>query len=211
MAKIILLIALFSFIALSAQESDIPDDASGNDLNQVIRGFNTKIGAGANYTLGNAGKNVEGTVGSEYRFSMGYDFKMSESTAFGIGVSFGTMMIDTNNREQEIDSVWKEDFAPLMPGAYLSFSYLATERFQINLLAGADYIMKSEVYKKGDEDGIDGETVDSLIAAKGGLGFEYYAYARHFSFGLDATCSYVLDFDGMFVSVLPFVKYTFGN
>jgi hypothetical protein len=203
MKKIVLVLFMFFTLALTAK--DIEGDASGNDLNPILRGFNLNLNGGVVSFIGKAGDNAAKT-GSVFGMGIGYNLKIAENMDLGFSANIGIMQIDADVRELGIfpDSPWKEDYAPLIPGADIYFNYLLTSRFEIGMNLSLDYMMKAKVYKKNSI-----QTTDTLLSIGGGLNLEYYTYARHFSVGLKTEFFYILDFDGINIQVTPFVKYSF--
>ncbi len=203
MKKIVILIFLMLF-SLSLTAKGIEGDASGNDLKPVLRGFNLSLGGGAVSFIGNAGDNAA-KVGSVFGMGIGYNLKITEDLDLGFSTKIGIMQVDADLKEDgNPSSPWKEDYAPLIPGADIYINYLLTSRFELGLNVSVDYMMNATTYKKDSN-----ETTDALISIGGGLNLEYYTYLRHFSVGLSTEFFYILDFDGMNVQVTPFIRCTF--
>ncbi len=207
MRKIFVLLLMISIFGSLSAENKAPQDASGNDLNPILRGVYTKIWAGTASYIGKAGDNAS-AVGPTFGLTAGYDLMITDTMDLGFGASFGTLLIDTDEwSKTNQDSPWKDDFAPLIVGLDVDFTYLVTERFQIGANVGFDYYLGADVMKKDAK--TEDDTNSSLMGIGGGLIMEYFSYARHFSFGLTADFNYFIDFDGMSVTATPFIKYTF--
>lgn len=207
MKKIILLLSILISFALFAEETQVPGDASGKDLEPVLRGAYVDLSGGVVTYLGNAGGDNASLFGSLIGMTIGYDLQLADSLSIGAGFNIELMQLDTKNATlgtKYDSSPWVDDYAPIIPGVDIDIQYIITKRFQLGLTIGFDYFMNAEAYKNDSN-----EKEDAFMGIGGGLILEYYTYSRHFSIGLATNFRYILDFDGMSVTATPFLKCTF--
>lgn len=211
MKKLLVIAILFLSFALFAESEESSTDVSGNDLNPVIRGFNFQLSGGILAYVGDAGGDNAGSpIGSAFKFNIGYDIPIKDSVNIGIAASIGMIQFNTQPNDGALlgdypKSPWVEDYSPLTAGLEVDITWMITERWELGALINFDYYALAETYKSGSYT----KKNSGNLAFGGGLLFEYYTFARHFSLGLSAEFNYVLDFDGMNIIVTPFMKYTF--
>jgi len=202
MKKIAVLLALLLGMSfLSAEEQEAVGDASGSDLDPVLKGFNSAMSGGPFFMIGEAAKYSD-TVGSTVKLGFGYDIQIVSAFALGINIDFGVLQLNTDSSRSV--SPWLEDYAPVLVGVSLSPSYCINERWEIGLNAGADFMLMAKAKDTSKKEN------DLFIMIGVGADAEYYTYARHFSFGLAAKFDYIVNFDGFGVTVMPYIKYSFG-
>jgi len=213
MKKILVIAILFLSFALFA-ESEAGADVSGNDLNPVLRGFNFQLSGGILAYVGDAGgDNAASPIGSAFKFNIGYDIPIKDVVNIGIAASIGMLQYNVQPNDlatsgvlgDYIKSPWVEDYSPLTAGLEVDVTWMITERWELGLLINFDYYAIADTYKAGQYT----KKNSGNLAFGGGLIFEYYTVARHFSVGMSAEFNYVLDFDGMNIIVTPFMKYSF--
>ena len=211
----LLLIALLvSFSLFAAESEEATGDVSGNDLNPILRGLHLQFSGGVVGFIGKAGgKNAGSPLGSTLRLNFGYDIQIKEAAAIGIALSVGMLQFNANENDADLDqeykdSPWVEDFNPLTLGLDVDVTWMIDPRWEFGVLINFDYYALAKTYKSGSN-AIDGKTNSGNIAVGGGLIFERYTFARHFSVGASVEFNYILDFDGMNIIVTPFMKYTF--
>lgn len=212
MKKVAILLAmlLMSF-TLFAAEDEVLGDASGNDLQPIVRGINLSVFGGVVTMLGNGGGDNSQLFGSVYGLAVGYDHVFNK-VGLGFDLAASKMLVDTKPYDQGGDdnSPWVEDFSPFIVGLDVNCTYLITERLQLGLNVGFDYYLDMEVLDKDAKGSdLDPKTVENTMAAGGGLVLEYYTYSRFFSIGVTADFNYFLGIDAMAATVTPFMKYTF--
>ena len=211
----LLLIALLvSFSLFAAESEEATGDVSGNDLNPILRGLHLQFSGGIVGYIGKAGgKNAGSPLGSTLRLNFGYDIQIKEAAAIGIALSVGMLQFNANENDADLDqkykdSPWVEDFNPLTLGLDVDVTWMIDPRWEFGVLINFDYYALAKTYKSGSN-AIDGKTNSGNIAVGGGLIFERYTFARHFSVGASVEFNYILDFDRMNIIVTPFMKYTF--
>ena len=197
-----ILLVLISF-SLCAK-GEVVGDASGNDLNPVVRGFNVGIAGGFAAWVGKAGEHST-TIASMFQLKIGYDFVIKDVVRIGPVINLGIMQLDTDSRgvTSNLDSPWLGDYAPLIPGLDIYVTWLVTQRLEIGGNVGFDIYLNNKAFNTS------GDEVDFLMGLNFGLILEYHTALRNFSFGLTSEFSYMLSFDGMNISVLPFIKVAF--
>ena len=217
MKKLLVIAILFLSFALFAESEEGGTDVSGNDLNPVLRGFNFQLSGGILAYVGDAGGDNAGSpLGSAFKFNIGYDIPIKDAVNIGIAASIGMLQYNTqpNDRPTEgplgdyLNSPWVEDYSPLTVGLEVDVTWMITQRWELGALINFDYYALAETYASGKAGNLSNKNSGNL-AFGGGLLFEYYTFARHFSLGMSAEFNYVLDFDGMNIIVTPFMKYTF--
>lgn len=204
MKKIIgILLVLVSF-SLFAKGAAPVGDSSGNDLNPVVRGFNIGMAGGIAAWVGKAGEHSS-TIASMFQLKIGYDFVIKDVVRIGPVINLGIMQLDTDshNLTNHIDSPWVGDYAPLIPGLDIYITWLATKRFEFGGNVGFDAYLNNKALDSS------GKETEVLLGINVGLMVEYHTYMRNFSFGLTSEFSYLINFDGMNISVLPFIKVAF--
>lgn len=208
---IILLVALLISFTVFAAENEVLGDASGNDLQPVVRGINLSVFGGTATLLGNGGGDNSELFGSVFGLALGYDHVFNKMN-LGFDVAASKMLVDVKpfDKGGDKNSPWTEDFSPFILGFDINAAYLITDRLQLGLNIGFDYYLDMEALDK-DSKASDAkpETVENTMAAGGGLILEYYTYSRFFSVGLIADFNYFLGIDAMAATVTPFIKYTF--
>jgi len=212
MKKLLVIAILFLSFALFAEQEEGGTDVSGNDLNPVLRGFNFQLSGGILAYVGDAGgDNVGSPIGSAFKFNIGYDIPVKNLVNIGIAASIGMLQynVQPNDAGSGVladypKSPWVDDYSPLTVGLEVDVTWMINQRWEFGLLVNFDYYALAETYKSGSLDKNSGN-----LAFGGGLIFEYYTFARHFSLGMSAEFNYVLDFDGLNIIVTPFMKYTF--
>ncbi len=213
MKKILVIAILFLSFALFAESEGESTDVSGNDLNPVLRGFNFQLSGGILAYVGKAGGDNAGSpLGSAFKFNIGYDIPIKNSVNIGIAASIGMLQynVQPNDSREGVladyaKSPWVEDYSPLTVGLEVDITWMINNRWELGALINFDYYALAETLKSGQYR----DTNPGNLAFGGGLIFEYYTFARHFSLGLSAEFNYVLDFEGMNIIVTPFMKYTF--
>lgn len=204
MKKIILLaILMAAFSAFAAETAETPGDPSGNDLNPIIRGLNLGMEGGIAGYIGKAGEHSD-KIASVFNLKIGYDFKIGK-VKIGPDLKIGIMQL---NADQKEGSPFVEDYAPLVPGLDIPVTYLVTDRWEVGGNISADFYMLANAKEKVTDP--EDKTKNMFIGIGFGFYTEYYTYARHFSIGLSTEFNYIVGFEGMSVTVLPFIKYTFG-
>ncbi len=191
---------LFAVSLLSAEEQTV-GDASGNDLVPVLKGFNSAISGGPFFMIGDAAKYSD-TVGSIVKLGFGYDIQIVSVFSLGINADFGLLQLNTDSSKSV--SPWLEDYAPVLVGISLSPTYCINNRWEIGLNLGADFMLAAKAKDSGNKEN------DLFIMIGMGADAEYYTYARHFSMGLSAKFDYIVNFDGFGVTIMPYLKYSFG-
>ena len=208
----LLLIALLvSFSLFAAESEEATGDVSGNDLNPILRGLHLQFSGGILAYVGKAGGDNAGSpIGSTLRLNFGYDIPIQDAVNIGIALSVGMLQFNANENDANLDqnykdSPWYEDYNPLAVGLDLDVTWMIDPRWEFGALINFDYYALAKTYKKGSTT----DTNNGNIAIGGGLIFERYTFARHFSVGASVEFNYILDFDGMNIMVTPFMKYTF--
>jgi len=202
MRKIICVLALLLGMSLPcAGEQEAIGDASGNDLQPVLKGFNSLMSGGPFFMVGEAAKYSD-TVGTVVKLGFGYDIQMVQSFALGINADLGLLQINTDSSKSV--SPWVEDYAPVLVGISLAPTYCVDERWEVGLNVGADFMLAAKAKN------VDKKEKDLFVMIGAGVDAEYYTYARHFSFGLMGKFNYIVGFDGFGVTVMPYLKYSFG-
>lgn len=214
MKRIMVIITiLFLSFALFAETEEGSTDVSGNDLNPVLRGFNFQLSGGILAYVGDAGGDNAGSpIGSAFKFNIGYDIAVKDAVNIGIAASIGMLQFNTQPNDfpingvlgDNLDSPWVEDYSPLTVGLEVDITWMINQRWELGALINFDYYALAETYKADSLNKNSGN-----LAFGGGLIFEYYTFARHFSLGMSAEFNYVLDFKGMNIIITPFMKYTF--
>ncbi len=211
---LLILVLLFGFTLFAAESGEEVGDVSGNDLNPVIRGLHLQVSGGILAYVGKAGGDNAGSpIGSALRLNLGYDIPVKNVVNIGIGLSVGMLQFNANENDADLDqnyknSPWYEDYNPLTVGLDFDVTWMINPRWEFGVLVNFDYYALAKTYKSGS-DAAEGKTNNGNIAVGGGLIFEYYTFARHFSIGASAEFNYVVDFDGMNIIVTPFMKYSF--
>ncbi len=202
MKKLLGVLLLLVSFSLFAKEAPV-GDASGNDLNPVVRGFNVAMAGGIATWFGKAGSNSD-VVASMFQLKIGYDFVIKDVVRISPVINLGMMQLDTEPKTMPTDdSPWIGDYAPLIPGLDIYVTWLATQRFEFGGNVGFDAYLNDKVFDS------DNKEVDYLMAINAGLIVEYHTYLRNFSVGLTTEFSYIIQFEGMNLSVLPFLKVAF--
>ncbi len=191
---------LIAVSLLSAEEQTV-GDASGNDLEPVLKGFNSAISGGPFFMIGEAAEYSD-TIGSVVKLGFGYDIQIVSVFSLGINVDFGVLQLNTDSSKSV--SPWLEDYAPILVGVSLSPTYCINDRWEIGLNLGADFMLAARAKDSSNKEN------DLFIAIGMGLDSEYYTYARHFSLGLSTKFDYIVNFNGFGVTVMPYLKYSFG-
>lgn len=211
----LLLIALLvSFSLFAAESEEATGDVSGNDLNPILRGLHLQFSGGILAYVGKAGGDNAGSpIGSTLKLNFGYDIPIQNKVNIGIALAVGMLQFNANENDANLDqkykdSPWYEDYNPLAVGLDFDVTWMIDPRWEFGVLVNFDYYALAKTYKKGS-DAIDGKTNSGNIAVGGGLIFERYTFARHFSVGASVEFNYIVDFDGMNIMVTPFMKYTF--
>ena len=206
----LLLVALLLSFSLFAGE-EATGDVSGNDLNPILRGLHLQFSGGILAYIGKAGGDNAGSpIGSTLRFNFGYDIPIKDAVNIGIALSVGMLQFNANENDAALDgkykdSPWKEDYNPLTVGLDFDVTWMIDPRWEFGAIINFDYYALAKTYKSGSTT----KTNNGNIAVGGGLIFERYTFARHFSVGASVEFNYVVDFDGMNIIVTPFMKYTF--
>jgi hypothetical protein len=210
----LLLMTIFVSFSLLAASEEATGDVSGNDLDPILKGLHLQFAGGIVAYVGKAGGDNAGSpIGSTLKLNFGYDIPVQDSINIGVALSVGMLQFNAKENDADLeqnhkDSPWKEDYSPLVLGLDLDVTWLLDPRWEFGLLINVDYYALAKTYKKGS-DAIENKTNDGNIAVGGGLIFERYTFARHFSVGASVEFNYILDFDGMNVIFTPFMKYTF--
>ena len=210
----VLLMALLVSFSLLA-ESEATGDVSGNDLNPILRGLHLQLSGGLVGYVGNAGGDNAGSpVGSTLRLNFGYDIPVKNVVNIGIALSVGMLQFNAKENDADLDqnhknSPWFEDYSPLTAGLDLDVTWMIDPRWEFGVLVNFDYYALAKTYKSGKHAGDKDATNNGNIAVGGGLIFERYTFARHFSVGASVEFNYIVDFDGMNIIFTPFMKYTF--
>lgn len=212
MKKLLVIAILFlSFALFAAEQDEGGSDVSGNDLNPVLRGFNFQLSGGILAYVGDAGGDNAGSpIGSAFKFNIGYDIPIKNVVNIGVAASIGMLQFNTQPNDgfgplaDYPKSPWVEDYSPLTVGLEVDVTWMINQRWELGVLVNFDYYALAETYKADSS-----KTNPGNLAFGGGLIFEYYTFARHFSLGMSAEFNYVLDFKGMNIIVTPFMKYTF--
>ena len=210
----LLLIALLvSFSLFAAESEEAAGDVSGNDLNPILRGLHLQFSGGILAYFGEAGKNAGSPIGSTLRLNFGYDIPVQDKVNIGIALSVGMLQYNAKENDADLEqnhkkSPWVEDYSPLAVGLDFDVTWMIDPRWEFGALINFDYYALAKTYKKGSN-AIDGKTNSGNIAVGGGLIFERYTFARHFSVGASVEVNYIVDFDGLNFIFTPFMKYTF--
>jgi len=191
---------LLAVSLLSAEEQAV-GDASGNALAPVLKGFNSAISGGPFFMIGDAAKYSD-AVGSVLKLGFGYDIQIVSVFSLGINADFGLLQLNTDSSKSV--SPWLEDYAPVLVGISLSPTYCINNRWEIGLNLGADFMLAAKAKDSSNKEN------DLFIMIGMGADAEYYTYARHFSLGLAAKFDYIVNFDGFGVTIMPYLKYSFG-
>ena len=209
----LLLMALLVSFSLLA-ESEETGDVSGNDLDPILRGLHLQFSGGLVGYVGKAGGDNAGSpIGSTLRLNFGYDIAVKEVVNIGIALSVGMLQFNAKENDADLDqnhkdSPWVEDYSPLAVGLDLDVTWIIDPRWEFGVLVNFDYYALAKTYQKGGN-ALNDKTNNGNIAVGGGLIFERYTFARHFSVGASVEFNYIVDFDGMNIIFTPFMKYTF--
>ena len=209
----VLLMALLVSFSLMA-ESEETGDVSGNDLDPILRGLHLQFSGGLVGYVGKAGGDNAGSpIGSTLRLNFGYDIPVQDKVNIGIALSVGMLQFNAKENDADLDqnhkdSPWVEDYSPLTVGLDLDVTWMIDPRWEFGVLVNFDYYALAKTYQKGGN-ALNDKTNNGNIAVGGGLIFERYTFARHFSVGASVEFNYVVDFDGMNIIFTPFMKYTF--
>jgi hypothetical protein len=209
----VLLMALLVSFSLMA-ESEETGDVSGNDLDPILRGLHLQFSGGLVGYVGKAGGDNAGSpIGSTLRLNLGYDIPVQDKVNIGIALSIGMLQFNAKENDADLDqnhkdSPWVEDYSPLTVGLDLDVTWMIDPRWEFGVLVNFDYYALAKTYQKGGN-ALNDKTNNGNIAVGGGLIFERYTFARHFSVGASVEFNYVVDFDGMNIIFTPFMKYTF--
>lgn len=209
----LLLMALLVSFSLLA-ESEETGDVSGNDLDPILRGLHLQFSGGLVGYVGKAGGDNAGSpIGSTLRLNFGYDIVVKEVVNIGIALSVGMLQFNAKENDADLDqnhkdSPWVEDYSPLAVGLDLDVTWIIDPRWEFGVLVNFDYYALAKTYQKGGN-ALNDKTNNGNIAVGGGLIFERYTFARHFSVGASVEFNYIVDFDGMNIIFTPFMKYTF--
>ena len=210
----VLLIAVLVSFSLFAASEEAQGDVSGNDLNPILRGLHLQLAGGILAYVGKAGGDNAGSpIGSTLKLNFGYDIPVQDKVNIGIALSVGMLQFNAKENDADLeqnhsDSPWKEDYSPLAVGLDVDVTWMINPRWEFGALINFDYYALAKTYKKGS-DALENKTNNGNIAVGGGLIFERYTFARHFSVGASVEFNYIVDFDGMNIMVTPFMKYTF--
>lgn len=211
----VLLIAVLVSFSLFAASEEAQGDVSGNDLNPVLRGLHLQFAGGILAYVGKAGGDNAGSpIGSTLKLNFGYDIPVQDKVNIGIALSVGMLQFNAKENDADLeqnhkDSPWKEDYSPLAVGLDFDVTWMIDPRWEFGALINFDYYALAKTYKKGKTAADKSATNSGNIAVGGGLIFERYTFARHFSVGASVEFNYIVDFDGMNIMVTPFMKYTF--
>ena len=209
----VLLMALLVSFSLLA-ESEETGDVSGNDLDPILRGLHLQFSGGIVGYVGKAGGDNAGSpLGSTLRLNFGYDIAVKEVVNIGIALSVGMLQFNAKENDADLDqnhkdSPWFEDYSPLAVGLDFDVTWIIDPRWEFGVLVNFDYYALAKTYQKGGN-ALNDKTNNGNIAVGGGLIFERYTFARHFSVGASVEFNYIVDFDGMNIIFTPFMKYTF--
>ena len=209
----VLLMALLVSFSLLA-ESEETGDVSGNDLDPILRGLHLQFSGGIVGYVGKAGGDNAGSpLGSTLRLNFGYDIAVKEVVNIGIALSVGMLQFNAKENDADLDqnhkdSPWFEDYSPLAVGLDFDVTWIIGPRWEFGVLVNFDYYALAKTYQKGGN-ALNDKTNNGNIAVGGGLIFERYTFARHFSVGASVEFNYIVDFDGMNIIFTPFMKYTF--
>lgn len=210
----VLLMALLVSFSLLAESEEVTGDVSGNDLDPILRGLHLQFSGGLVGFVGKAGGDNAGSpIGSTLRLNFGYDIPVQDKVNIGIALSVGMLQFNAKENDADLDqehkdSPWVEDYNPLTVGLDFDVTWMIDPRWEFGVLVNFDYYALAKTYKKGS-DALEGKTNSGNIAVGGGLIFERYTFARHFSVGASVEFNYIVDFDGMNIIFTPFMKYTF--
>ncbi len=210
----VLLMALLVSFSLLAESEEATGDVSGNDLDPILRGLHLQFSGGLVGFVGKAGGDNAGSpIGSTLRLNFGYDIPVQDKVNIGIALSVGMLQFNAKENDADLDqehkdSPWVEDYNPLTVGLDFDVTWMIDPRWEFGVLVNFDYYALAKTYKKGS-DALEGKTNSGNIAVGGGLIFERYTFARHFSVGASVEFNYIVDFDGMNIIFTPFMKYTF--
>lgn len=209
----LLLMALLVSFSLFA-ESEETGDVSGNDLDPILRGLHLQFSGGLVGYVGKAGGDNAGSpIGSTLRLNFGYDIPVKDVVNIGIALSVGMLQFNAKENDADLDqnhkdSPWVEDYSPLAVGLDFDVTWMIDPRWEFGVLVNFDYYALAKTYQKGGN-ALNDKTNNGNIAVGGGLIFERYTFARHFSVGASVEFNYIVDFDGMNIIFTPFMKYTF--
>ena len=210
----VLLMALLVSFSLLAESEEATGDVSGNDLNPILRGLHLQFSGGIVGYVGKAGGDNAGSpLGSTLRLNFGYDIPVQDKVNIGIALSVGMLQFNAKENDADLeqnhkDSPWVEDYSPLAVGLDLDVTWMIDPRWEFGVLVNFDYYALAKTYQKGGN-ALNDKTNSGNIAVGGGLIFERYTFARHFSVGASVEFNYIVDFDGMNIIFTPFMKYTF--
>lgn len=202
MKKLLAVLLIVAFSALWAEEEEA-GDASGNDLDPVLKGLQTTMSGGIFAIIGKAA-DYSDPIGSVVNLSFGYDLQIVDAFSLGMGVKFGILQLNTVTTKSASPWYQSGDYAPIVVGADISPTYCINERWEIGANVSIDYNMMAEAKDSS------GKKQSGFLVVGGGVDAEYYTYARHFSFGMTAEFNYIVNFDGFGVTVMPYLKYSFG-
>lgn len=198
---VILLLLGASVLWAAEAEEETVGDASGNDLEPVLKGLSSTMSGGMFVIFGNAA-DYSDPIGSVVNLAFGYDIQIVDAFSLGIHGKFGILQLNTDSSLSV--SPWVEDYAPVLAGLSISPTYCINKRWEIGLDVGADFLLM------GKAKDVDGKETDMFIMIGAGIDAEYYTFARHFSIGMTVKFDYILSFDGMGLTVMPYMKYSFG-
>ena len=211
----LLLMAVLVSFSLFAASEEATGDVSGNDLNPILRGLHLQLSGGLVGYVGKAGGDNAGSpIGSTLRLNFGYDIPVKDVVNIGIALSVGMLQFNAKENDADLeqnhkDSPWVEDYSPLTVGLDVDVTWMIDPRWEFGVLINFDYYALAKTYKSGQNALDKDATNNGNIAVGGGLIFERYTFARHFSVGASVEFNYVVDFDGMNIIFTPFMKYTF--
>ena len=215
----LLLMAVLVSFSLFAASEEATGDVSGNDLDPILRGLHLQLSGGIVGYVGKAGGDNAGSpIGSTLRLNFGYDIPVKDVVNIGIALSIGMLQFNAKENDADLeqnhkDSPWFEDYSPLAVGLDFDVTWMIDPRWEFGVLINFDYYALAKTYKSGknaaDKAAGKSATNNGNIAVGGGLIFERYTFARHFSVGASVEFNYVVDFDGMNIIFTPFMKYTF--
>jgi len=209
-----LLMALLVSFSLLAESEEATGDVSGNDLDPILRGLHLQFSGGLVGYVGKAGGDNAGSpIGSTLRLNFGYDIPVQDVVNIGIALSVGMLQFNAKENDADLeqnhkDSPWVEDYSPLAVGLDVDVTWMIDPRWEFGAIINFDYYALAKTYKKGSN-ALENKTNNGNIAVGGGLIFERYTFARHFSVGASVEFNYIVDFDGMNIIFTPFMKYTF--
>lgn len=202
MKKLLAVLLIVACSALWAEEE--AGDASGNDLDPVLKGLHSTMSGGIFAVVGGKAADYADPIGSVVNLSFGYDLQIVDAFSLGLSAKFGILQLNTVTTQSASPWYKTGDYAPIVVGADISPTYCIDERWEIGANVSIDYNMMAKAKDSS------GKEQSGFLVVGGGVDAEYYTYARHFSFGMMAEFNYIVNFDGFGVTVMPYLKYSFG-